>query len=82
MEQLSPAQIQTAMRIYEAQKRASKKYRENHPEKMCESSKRYYHRMKENDPEKYRQHLEKARNRYVPVAQRQKPEEGQKSGQE
>lgn len=74
MEQFSESQIQTALRLYQAQKKAQKTYRERHPEKMCECSKRYYHRMKENNPDKYEKCLERARKRYVPVAQRKKEE--------
>jgi hypothetical protein len=72
METISASQIQTALKMYESQKRANKNYRERHPEKMCENSKKYYHKMKEEHPEKYKMYLEKCRNRYVPVAERKK----------
>lgn len=73
MDQIPESKILTALRIYESQKRATKRYHEKHPDKLNESAKRYYHRMKE-DPEKYEKYLEKCRKRYVPVSQRQKQE--------
>ena len=67
--EITDAQIQTALRIYESQKRANKNYRERHPEKMNELSKKYYHKMKE-DPDKYKMYLEKCRKRHVPKKQK------------
>ena len=64
------AKIQTALRIYESQKRANKNYRKKNPEKMRENSNKYYNKMKTGNPEKYSKYLEKCRNRYVPVAER------------
>ena len=71
MENPTDAIIQTALRMYENQKKASRNYRQTHKEKVNQNSKNYYYRLRE-DPEKYKAYLEKCNKKYAKI--REDPE--------
>ncbi len=56
--------IEAAMRNFNNLKKAQKKYRETHKDKMNEISRRHYHKKKMSDPEFLKKQSEKKKEAY------------------
>lgn len=66
-----------ALKRYESQLRAMRRYNEKNKEKILQTSREYYYNKIKGDPEKYKEHLEKKKQYYIKKKQQKQETEEQ-----